>query len=180
MPKQRQPRKSDFYTMRNTIDYAEITDWRRFEDLVADYFRQDKAVKSVDASGEGVDGGRDVLVTFEVTDSVVTFERKWVVQCKFFQRSVSPSDIAEVNIPTLVHSYNANGYLLVCRTGVTSGVSLMFECLRKECKMRYDYMTWTGNMFETKLNMMPYEPLIQQYFPDYYEFLKARDRTENI
>jgi hypothetical protein len=29
--------------MKNTIDFAEIEDWRRFEDLVAEYFRQNNA-----------------------------------------------------------------------------------------------------------------------------------------
>ncbi len=172
------PRKK---AAQKTIEFDEISNWQMFEDLVADYFKEIKEERNikditVEASGEGADGGRDILVTFQITDFIITFERKWVVQCKFYQQLVSKAHLSTINIPTLIHEYNADGYLLVCRGNVTSGVSNMFENLREKCKMGYSYIYWTGSDFTTQLYVQPPQPLIQKYFPEYYEFLQSQER----
>lgn len=183
MPAQKsdQPSRTRRRSAKNTIDFDELSGWQGFEDLVVDYFKEikeDRNIKDiiVEPSGEGADGGRDILVTFQITDSIITFERKWVVQCKFSQKSVSPAHLSTINIPTLIHEYNADGYLLVCRGNVTSGVSTMFENLRERCKMGYSYIYWTGSEFTTQLYVQPPQPLIRKYFPEYYEFLQSRGR----
>lgn len=162
--------------MKKTIDFDEIADWQKFEDLVADYFKEIKVQTNitditVEPSGEGSDGGRDILVTFKLTDSIIPFERKWVIQCKFYNKSVSKGHLSTINIPTLIHEYNADGYLLVCKNNVTNNVTEMFKNLRDKCKMGYSYMIWTGSDFITKLYLQPPVPLIQKYFPDYFQFL---------
>lgn len=167
--------------MKKKLDLDEISDWQTFEGLLTDYFseiKEERNIKdiTVEASGEGSDGGRDILVTFLITDTIISFERKWVVQCKYCKRSVSKTDLSTINIPTLIHEYNANGYLLVCRGNVTSNVTKMFENLRDKCKMGYSYMIWTGSDLITQLLMQPPQPLIQKYFPEYYEFLKVQER----
>jgi hypothetical protein len=111
--------------VKKKLDLDEILDWQTFEGLLTDYFRETKEERNiknitVEASGEGSDGGRDILVTFLITDSIMSFERKWVVQCKYYGRSVSKTDLSTINIPTLIHEYNADGYLLVCKGNVTS------------------------------------------------------------
>lgn len=169
--------------MKKKLDLDEISDWQTFEGLLTDYFRETKEKRNiknitVEASGEGSDGGRDILVTFLITDSIMSFERKWVVQCKYYGRSVSKTDLSTINIPTLIHEYNADGYLLVCKGNVTSNVTEMFESLRDKCKMGYSYMIWTGSDLVTQLLMQPPQPLIQKYFPEYYEFLKFQERSK--
>jgi Restriction endonuclease len=168
---------------RTTIEFDEIPNWQAFEDLVADYFRGIKEQKNiiditVEQSGEGADGGRDILITFQLTDSIISFQRKWVIQCKFYDRSVSKAELSDINIPTLIHEYGADGYLLMCKGNVTSPVSTMFESLRKKCKMGYSYMYWTGNQFKDQLYIQPIEPLIQKHFPEYYRFLKSLEGGE--
>ncbi|MBN8650736.1 MAG: restriction endonuclease [Cytophagales bacterium] len=71
------------------LSLTEIKNWKTFEDLIANYFREVKRDNEfniddviVQPTGTGSDGGRDILVTFTVDDSVMTFQRKWVVQCK--------------------------------------------------------------------------------------------------
>ena len=90
------------------LDFSEIQDWKEFEDLVESYFRRIQNLKDtqivdvkVEASGEGNDGGRDILLTFINNDSIVTYNRVWVVQCKFYERSVSKRELNNLNIPTL-------------------------------------------------------------------------------
>ncbi len=135
--------------MRNKLEFEELfDDADKFEDLVADYFREiqkDKilgsSVKHIEVlqSGKGADGGRDILIIFQLTDSVITFERKWVVQCKFRRGNISKSHLSDVNIPSLIHEYGADGYLLVCRKSVNSSLTNMFENLRKNCRFGYSY-----------------------------------------
>jgi hypothetical protein len=164
----------------NTIEFSEIDNWQSFENLVADYFREVKESKNisnveVQQSGEGADGGRDILLTFQFSDSIASFERKWVVQCKFHKTAVSPARLSSINIPTLIHRYNADGYLLVSRNGVTSGVTSLFENLRRECKMRYEYRIWTGSDFAKGLYVINPRPLIQKYFPKFFAFIQSTD-----
>lgn len=167
--------------MNKTIKFSEISDWKMFEDLVADYFREVKEQKniiniSVEPSGEGSDGGRDILVTFQLTDSIMSFKRKWVIQCKFYTKAVSKTQLSTINIPSLIHEYNADGYLLVCKNSVTSSVTTMFENFRNRCKFGYSYMIWTGSEFANQLYLQPPFPLIQKYFPEYHEFIQVRQR----
>ena len=65
------------------LSFEEILDWKQFEDLVKDYFiginlLQNNHVTSVftEPSGEGADGGRDILVTFTCLDSVIELKRR--------------------------------------------------------------------------------------------------------
>ena len=167
--------------MKNTIDFSEISDGHQFENLVADYFRETKEPKNiidvdVKPPSEGSDGGRDILVSFRLNDSIISFERRWVVQCNFWETSVPPSELSSVNIPTLVHQYNAHGYLLVCKRNVTSNLTKMFEDLERNCSMRYRYVIWNGDAFLTQLYVLPPRPLIQKYFPKYYEFVESQER----
>lgn len=159
-----------------TLSFDEIQNWQVFEDLVAAYFKfiqQDSSNNitevRVEPSGEGTDGGRDVLVTFRVSDSIDIFERKWVIQCKFYTNSLSKRDLATVNIPSLIHEYKADGYLLVCKNGVTSNVSNMFENFRRNCRFSYTYEIWTGVDFLRRIRSN--NTLLEEFFPVYYKTL---------
>lgn len=167
--------------MKNKLDFKELSDWRKFENLVESYFRLLKEEENnvidveVRASGIGSDGGRDILVVFRVTDSVLPFERKWVVQCKFHEKTISKSDLADANIPSLIHQYGADGYLLICKGDVSSRVTEMFENLNDKCKFKYKYEIWQGEGFKSRLLFK--RSLHKQYFPEYDEFLQTKEGT---
>ncbi|NQV91984.1 restriction endonuclease [Candidatus Woesearchaeota archaeon] len=154
------------------LSFDEITDGDQFEDLVADYFRKlkdepENNITNVEVlqSGVGTDGGRDILIELDLSDDIKIFKRKWVVQCKFHKDTISPGKINSINIPTLVHSYGAAGYLLICKSRPTSGLTEFFERLNKECKDKYQYECWNGNQFLKKLYVR--EDLHPVYFPKY-------------
>lgn len=161
----------------NSIKFDEIRDGNAFEHLVADYFREFEQA-SVSPPAKGPDGGRDIVVTFDFNDPLVPFNRKWVVQCKFREETISKKHIAETNVPTLIHEYGADGYLLVCKGDVGKSLASSFENLNRECKLGYNYVIWTGSHFLMKLNLVPPVPLIKTYFPNYYEFLQTKEDTE--
>lgn len=161
------------------LDFDEIRDGTHFEDLVAAYFNELKRVKNSNISnvrtkqsGVGTDGGRDILVEFDLYDAVVDFKRKWVVQCKFHEANISPIHINSINIPSLIHSYKAAGYLLICKNNPTSGTTDLFDRLNEDCKFNYHYECWTGEIFKSKLSVT--EKLHPQFFPKYHEFIESK------
>jgi hypothetical protein len=159
----------------NKLSFDEIKDGYEFENLVAEYFRviqQDdsNSIRDVEVNqkGKGPDGGIDILLTFELTDSILKFNRKWVVQCKFLNKpSTYKSDIGQINIPTLIHEYEAVGYLLIITNQAEAQLKATFERLDKVCKLGYRYEIWTGDQFIKKLLSFP--SLLEQYFPNYYQ-----------
>lgn len=160
-----------------TLDFKEIADDKKFEDLIVSYFEDlknenDHKIIDVDVkpSGIGTDGGRDIIVTFKVTDSVMTFERRWVIQCKFHNSDISTDKIADINIPTLLHSYNASGYLLICRQKPTSKLTELFERLEKNCKFENKYSVWSGEQLKRLILVKSKKEILQQYFPTYFNY----------
>lgn len=161
------------------IDFSEIKDWQEFEDLVADYFREIKSSNNnlidvrVEPSGSGPDGGIDILLTFDVDDSIISFKRIWVVQCKFYERNLLKNHLSDVNIANLLLEYNADGYLLICKNNFHSGVTNMFENLRNQASNNKNFEIWNGNHFRHKLGLMGM--LHKSYFPKYYQYNKEQE-----
>lgn len=162
------------------LSFDEIQDDRQFEDLAVSYVealhRVKKNILEIDTrpSGVGVDGGRDIFAKIRIHDGLYAFERRWVIQCKFHANSISTSEIADINIPSLVHSYDAHGYLLICRTKPTSKLTSFIENLGRECRFKYLYRILYGDPYLKLIRDHP--RLIQQYFPKYSDFLKNRGK----
>jgi hypothetical protein len=161
------------------LSFNEIKDWKQFEELVVAYFRSfaelpgSKIVSvKADPPATGQDGGIDIIVDFLMTDFIQEFKRRWVVQCKYHNQAISPSKISDVNIPTLIHSFNACGYLLVCKERPTTKLTELFGRLKEKCSHKYDYMIWTGEEFRGKLLSAP-SILHEQFFPRYFNELKS-------
>jgi hypothetical protein len=158
------------------FDFNEISDHRKFEDLVVSYFEDLKHEKGhnivdveVKPSGTGTDGGRDILLTLNVSDNIVTFKKRWVVQCKLHNSDISTDKISDINIPTLIHSYNASGYLLICRQKATSKLTELFERLELNCRFENKYTIWSGEQFKKRI--ITNTRIIKQFFPKYFEYL---------
>lgn len=160
-----------------TFDFNEILDHKKFEDLVVSYFEDLKHEKGhsivdveVKPSGTGTDGGRDILVTLKVTDSIVTFDRRWVVQCKFHDSDISTDKISDINIPSLLASYNASGYLLVCKQKPTSKLTDHFEKLESSNGQSQKFVAWSGEQFKRLILVKSKKEVLQQYFPSYFDY----------
>lgn len=158
------------------LDLNEITDHKKFEDLVVSYFEDLKSEQGnniidtkIKPSGVGTDGGRDILITVNISDGITTYNKTWIIQCKFHITNISTDEIADINIPTLIHSYHAIGYLLICREKATSKLTDLFERLEKNCIFQNKYIIWSGEQFKTKI--LNREKILEQYFPEYYAYI---------
>jgi len=159
---------SDFYSELKSDGY-------KFQDLVSAYFRAgSKSVArakeiitiTTNTTGIGADNGKDILVTINLQDSVTQFERKWVVQCKFHKKNISPKDLWGVDIPSLISANGADGYLLVCRKYPTEATKTLFENLR--LNTRYDYEIWTGPEFFQERLVNYLEEVVKLHLPNLY------------
>ena len=162
------------------ITFVEINGWQMFQDLVADYFRHLKndSIKDVQVKpvGIGQDGGVDIFVDFLLTDSVQTYKRKWLVQCKFYNKIVLKSHLKDIDPQSLVSEHGADGYLLVCKNDVQSGLASALERYQANSSNNRCFAYWSGNQFITQLYNMPLRPVIQRYFPRYYEYAHAQEK----
>lgn len=162
------------------ITFDEIPDWQTFQDLVADYFRylKNDSIKEVQVEqvGIGPDGGVDIFVNFRLTDSVHCYNRKWIVQCKFYNEIVLKSHLKDVNPSSLVAEHGADGYLLVCKNDVQSGLAAALKQHQTNSPNNRCYAYWSGNQFITQLHQIPLRPVIQRYFPRYYEYAHGREQ----
>jgi len=167
------------------LSLEEITSWQSFEDLVADYFREVKNDNEfninnviVQQTGTGTDGGRDILVEFTMDDSISTFNRMWIIQCKFYKKDVNKSHLSDINIPSLLHQYGADGYLLVCKNHYTSPVSVMFEGFNKNCPFKRSYCIWSGQNLLGRIRLK--ENIVNNYFQKYSQYIKQEQILKNI
>lgn len=166
------------------LDFNEIRDGSHFEDLVAAYFEDQKRDSTsniidvdVKPSGDGTDGGRDILVTFRVSDGISSFDRKWIIQCKFHERSLSTNSISDINLPSLLYSHGACGYLLVCKSRPTSRLTDLFERLENNCRYKNKYMIWTGEQFKRFILVKAKpEVVLAQFFPRYFAYYQTNTR----
>lgn len=165
------------------ISLDEIEDWEEFQDLVQAYFealvkQKDSLVKLVRAkkSGRGSDGGRDILVEIDMHDGIQAFTRKWVVQCKFEQRTRFQGNPG--GIRDLLDRYKANGYLLVCKARASAGITQCLEDLEKSDPNERCYVYWDGPQFRSLL--LPFDQLIARYFPKHHSAISKERRRIDV
>jgi hypothetical protein len=125
----------------------------------------------IEQTGVGPDGGKDILLTFSISGTIATYSKKWVIQCKFYSDTVKPSDLKDDNLPTLIHSYGANGYLLICKNNVSQKLAEEFKRLNQYCLFRYQYKIWNGDFFRSRI--INKDDLLKTYFPKYYSINKS-------
>ncbi len=159
------------------FDFTEIQDGNQFEFLVYEcvisMYKNTMNLIELDEiipPAEGTDGGVDFHFTVRINDSLSEIKRKWLVQCKFNKRKLTPKQIGEINIPSLIHQHGAVGYLLVTNTGITTNVGRMFEDLNRNCTFRYKYKIWTGIDLRNIIGQD--DNIIRNYFPKYYNQYK--------
>ncbi|WP_042201254.1 restriction endonuclease [Paenibacillus camerounensis] len=115
-------------------------------------------------TGKGPDGGRDLIVIEKVQGPLSKFERKWLIQCKHKAHSGNSIGKDEANsLITDCERINAEGYLMVCTTSLSSGLIQAYEEIKSSRKLVIDY--WDDVKLEEKLLKPTNFQLVDQFFP---------------
>lgn len=117
-------------------------------------------------SGVGPDGGRDLVCTDISTGAIRKYSHKWLVQCKHFahsRRAVGLNDID--NIVDSCAQHNAEFYMLVSSTSVSSGVVQRIESITNNQNNNITGDFWDSAVIERKLDQPETWAIAQRFFP---------------
>lgn len=121
---------------------------------------------SVQWSGKGADGGRD-LVCIERRDSFfVPDEKRWLIQCK--HNAVSGKSVSAQDLDNIVDSctqHGCTGYLLACSTVPSAGAINRLEAITNAANTPIVASYWDAVKLEQLLSTPRSWPIAQRFFP---------------
>jgi hypothetical protein len=115
-------------------------------------------------SGQGPDGGRDLIAMEPGVADFGGFARKWLVSCKdnaFNGRAVGFADVREV--PGRLAQHGCQGFLLVCTTHPSSGLMETFRGWRDNTPYLFHY--WDEPILHLLLRRSEASTVLATYFP---------------
>lgn len=142
------------------IDFSEIEDWRRFEDLICDLLEKEGFYIEERAGRGGPDQGRDILVIAYLTNSLERIERKYLVSCKYWNKPVPESEVTDIRDKMIQH--NAQGFLLAS-LDITTPLQEKLDGMKKEIPVRY----WIKRDIEKLL--IEHKDVFRKYLPLSFE-----------
>lgn len=121
---------------------------------------------SVQWSGKGADGGRD-LVCVERRDSYfVPDEKRWLIQCK--HNAISGKAVSAQDLDNIVDScvqHGCTGFLLACSTFPSSGAVNRLEAITTAATNSIVATYWDAVKLEQMLSTPRNWPIAQRFFP---------------
>lgn len=128
----------------------------------------------------GADGGKDMLVTEEISGTLYKGRFRWLVSCKHFAKSNNSVSEThdEHNILERMGSFKADGFMGFYSTLASAGLNTRLIQLRNEAKIR-DYRIFDHKMIENHLVTVGFSKLMLRYFPESYKNIKPLQRITN-
>lgn len=117
-------------------------------------------------SGEGPDGGKDLLCHEDRESIILPDTRTWLIQCKHYAhsgRSVGLADLDDI-VDSCAH-HGAQGYLLVCSTHPSSKVVERLQGITANPQMPLVATSWDAVQVERMLSTPRLWRLAQRFFP---------------
>lgn len=142
------------------IDYSEIKDWRKFEDLVCDLLVEE-GFRIVERSGRGADEGRDIIAMQRFEGPLEKLERRYLVQCKGWKEAVSEKKVQDITDKMKQH--NAEDFLLVAYD-IKSALQHKLDGLKNH-GINANY--WLKRDIENLL--IKYKDVFKKHLPSSYE-----------
>lgn len=97
------------------------------------------------------DRGRDFEVIEKIESLDKKIEKKWLVQCKYSERSISPSSISGWTDRIIEHKYD--GYWLMTNNDITPSLFDQFKDIEKNDDYHSDIRFWQRSDFHIKMNV---------------------------
>lgn len=122
-----------------------------FQELSRVLLERDPLISTTVPIGKAraADRGRDLHVIETARELMGTAETKWLVQCKYSQRSVSPDTIKGWTDRIREHGYD--GFWLMTNNDITPNLFDQFNDVEKNTSIRVRF--WQRSDFERKLNV---------------------------
>lgn len=126
-------------------------------------------------SGRGADGGRDLLFTDTLTGKISHEKLRWLVSCK--DKSKSGDSVSERDLPTSIKDkllqHNAQGFLLVTTTTVSTGAKQLLDSLDKPIELGIHIAVWDSSELIRLLLKSENEACLKQFLPESYQRVKG-------
>lgn len=150
------------------IDFTEIKDSYDWELFSRDFL--EKMGFCIESEpNKGQDGGMDILVSEHIKGKLDTSKIFWLVSCKHNAKSnKSVNEDDERNITDRVKSFNADGFLGIYSTMISSGLHHRLETLKKTNSLN-KYKIFDNKKIENYLFQIGYSNIFYRYFPNSYK-----------
>ena len=154
------------------IDFSEIDTDGEIWELFARDFLQELGFFIENTPDRGPDGGKDILVSEQLTGNLNRYKFRWLVSCKHYatsNKSVTEKD--EINIQERVDSFEADGFIGFYSTIPSSGLNNRLVGLKNNGKIK-DYRVFDSKLIENYLIRIGYSKLLMRYLPESYKKIK--------
>lgn len=165
------------------IDFAELVSavpGEGLEELVRQIGRRKGLSPSW--SGRGSDSGRDLYFTETLSGSLSKEKITWLVSCKDKAKSnesVSERDLPAPGIKDKLAQHDANGFLLVTTTTVSSGAKALLDSLDKSNGGDIHTLVWDSSELTAILLDPTNHDLVKQFLPKSYQRVKGLTSLES-
>jgi hypothetical protein len=155
------------------IDFTEIGEYGEQWELFARDFLQEIGFHIESHPDRGADGGKDILVTEDVTGTLYKGRFRWLVSCKNFAKSGKSVSEArdELNIIERLGSFRAKGFIGFYSTLASAGLNTRLRQLLDEEKISA-FRIFDHKIIENYLITAGYSKLMIRYFPSSYKKIK--------
>ncbi|MFZ0052571.1 MAG: hypothetical protein WAK96_12420, partial [Desulfobaccales bacterium] len=150
------------------IDFLEIPEDGEQWELFARDFLLESGFFIESAPDRGADGGKDMLVSEQLSGNLNKYRFTWLVSCKHFaksKKSVSESD--EPNIRERLEGFAANGFLGFYSTVPSAAFNTRLNQLKEAGKIQ-DFKFFDYKLIENYLIRLGYSKILMRYFPKSY------------
>lgn len=126
---------------------------RQFERICELLLQKESKITSVIPIGKtrASDRGRDFEVIEKVGGLNSDNQKKWLVQCKFSENSISPSSIAGWTDRIIEHKYD--GFWLMTNNDITPNLFDQFKDIANNADFEIETRFWQRSDFHIKLNV---------------------------
>jgi hypothetical protein len=148
------------------VDWTKLKDDKgdTFEKLIETLLPLENNILDVKPIGKtnAADRGRDFIVLENVTNTFgQKVEKKWLVQCKYSETSISPKTVPDwVN---RIVEHGANGYWLITNNDLTPSLFDQLNEIPKNEHYKFETKFWQRNTFDIKLATRP-EVFASEFF----------------
>lgn len=140
------------------VDWSQLKDDKgdHFEKLTESLLPLEPNLTDIKSIGKtnAADRGRDFLVTENTFDTFGSqLQKKWLVQCKFSDKSISPRTIPDWINRTVEHG--VDGYWLITNNDLTPDLFDQLNDVPKNKNYKIETRVWQRNTFDIKLATRP-------------------------